>query len=72
MGETNSVSSKRVSLAAGPELQSLFGRGDEHARLVEEGLQVRLVVRDGMLTISGTETAVRVIVMAFGLRGAES
>ena len=60
MGETNSGSSKRVSLAAGPELQSLFGRGDEHARLVEDGLQVRLVVRDGMLTISGSENAVGV------------
>jgi phosphate starvation-inducible PhoH-like protein len=60
MGETDSGSLKRVSLAAGPELQGLFGRGDEHARLVEEGLRVRLVVRDGMLTISGTEEAVGV------------
>ncbi len=60
MGETNSVGVKRVSLAAGSELQGLFGRGDEHARLVEEGLRVRLVVRDGMLTISGGEGAVAV------------
>ena len=60
MGETNSVGLKRISLAAGPELQGLFGRGDEHARLVEEGLRVRLVVRDGMLTISGAEVAVAV------------
>jgi phosphate starvation-inducible protein PhoH and related proteins len=60
MGETNNVDLKRVSLAAGPELQGLFGRGDEHARLVEEGLRVRLVVRDGMLTILGTEDAVAV------------
>ena len=60
MGETNSVGVKRISLAAGPELQGLFGRGDEHVRLVEEGLQVRLVVRDGMLTISGAEGAVAV------------
>ncbi len=60
MGETDSGNSKRVALAAGPELQGLFGRGDEHARLVEEGLRVRLVVRDGMLTISGTEEAVGV------------
>ncbi len=60
MGETNSVGLKRISLAAGPELQGLFGRGDEHARLVEEGLRVRLVVRDGMLTISGAEGAVAV------------
>ena len=60
MGETNSVGLKRISLAAGPELQGLFGRGDEHARLVEEGLRVRLVVRDGMLTISGAEGPVAV------------
>jgi phosphate starvation-inducible PhoH-like protein len=60
MGETNSVGLKRISLAAGPELQGLFGRGDEHARLVEEGLRVRLVVRDGMLMISGAESAVAV------------
>ena len=60
MGETNTAGSKRISLPAGPELQGLFGRGDEHARLVEEGLRVRLVVRDGMLTISGSESAVAV------------
>ena len=60
MGETNSVGLKRISLAAGPELQGLFGRGDEHARLLEEGLHVRLVIRDGMLTISGAEGAVTV------------
>ena len=60
MGETNSVDVKRVSLTAGPELQALFGRGDEHARLVEEGLRVRLVIRDGMLTISGAEGAVAI------------
>jgi len=60
MGETNSVDLKRVSLTAGPELQALFGRGDEHARLVEEGLRVRLVIRDGMLTISGAEGAVAI------------
>ena len=36
-------------------MQVLFGRGDEHARLVEDGLHVRLFLRDGMLTISGKE-----------------
>jgi phosphate starvation-inducible PhoH-like protein len=51
---------KRISLAAGPELQGLFGRGDEHARLVEEELGVRLVIRDGLLTISGAEGPVAV------------
>jgi phosphate starvation-inducible PhoH-like protein len=60
MGETNSVGVKRVSLPAGPELQALFGRGDEHARLVEEGLGVRLLIRDGMLTVSGAEGAVAI------------
>ncbi len=59
MGETD-VELKRVSLAAGPELQSLFGRGDEHARLLEEGLKVRFIVRDGLLTVSGAEGAVAV------------
>jgi phosphate starvation-inducible PhoH-like protein len=66
MGETNSVELKRVSLAAGPELQSLFGRGDEHVRLLEEGLRVRLVVRDGMLTIIGSEGAVGVAEQVVG------
>jgi len=60
MGETNCVDVKRVSLTAGPEMQALFGRGDEHVRLVEEGLGVRLVIRDGMLTISGAEGAVAI------------
>ena len=39
-------------------MQALFGQGDEHVRLVEEGLRVRLVVRDGMLLISGAEGGV--------------
>jgi phosphate starvation-inducible PhoH-like protein len=55
MVEPSSADGKRVSLAAGPEMQGLFGRGDEHARLVEDGLHVRLFLRDGMLTISGRE-----------------
>jgi phosphate starvation-inducible PhoH-like protein len=55
MVEANSVEAKRVSLAAGPEMQFFFGRGDEHARLVEDALHVRLFVRDGMLTISGQD-----------------
>jgi phosphate starvation-inducible PhoH-like protein len=36
-------------------MQELFGRGDEHARLIEEGLRVRLILRDGKLSISGAE-----------------
>jgi phosphate starvation-inducible PhoH-like protein len=39
-------------------MQGLFGRGDEYARLVEDGLRVRFVVRDGKLTISGSEASV--------------
>src|SRR5574341_2625598 len=66
MGETGSGGLKRVSLAAGPEMQGLFGRGDEHARLVEDELRVRLVVRDGMLTISGAEGAVAVAEQVVG------
>jgi phosphate starvation-inducible PhoH-like protein len=53
MVEPNSLEGKRVSLAAGPEMQGLFGRADEYARLVEDALSVRFFVRDGMLTISG-------------------
>ena len=58
MSESSTPEGKRVSLVAGPEMQGLFGRGDEHARLVEDALHVRLVVRDGMLTISGQDEGV--------------
>jgi phosphate starvation-inducible PhoH-like protein len=58
MSESSTPEGKRVSLVAGPEMQGLFGRGDEHARLVEDALHVRLVVRDGMLTISGHDEGV--------------
>jgi len=51
MAETDQIDLKQVSLVAGPEMQGLFGRGDEYARLVEDGLRVRFVVRDGKLTI---------------------
>jgi phosphate starvation-inducible protein PhoH and related proteins len=58
MAETDQIEVKRVSLVAGPEMQALFGQGDESARLVEDGLRVRLIVRDGKLTISGGEASV--------------
>ncbi|MEI8189759.1 MAG: PhoH family protein, partial [candidate division NC10 bacterium] len=58
MTETDQIDVKQVSLVAGPEMQGLFGRGDEYARLVEDGLRVRFVVRDGKLTISGSEASV--------------
>ena len=58
MTETDQIDLKQVSLVAGPEMQGLFGRGDEYARLVEDGLRVRFVVRDGKLIISGSEASV--------------
>ena len=66
MGEPGNGGLKRLSLAAGPEMQGLFGRGDEHARLMEDGLGIRLVVRNGMLTISGSEGAVAVAEQVVG------
>ena len=58
MEDTQQIEVKRLALAAGPEMQGLFGRGDEHARLLEDALHVRFVVRDGMLTISGKDESV--------------
>jgi phosphate starvation-inducible PhoH-like protein len=66
MGEPGNGGLKRLSLAAGPEMQGLFGRGDEHARLMEDVLGIRLVVRDGMLTVSGSEGAVAVAEQVVG------
>jgi len=66
MGEPGNGGLKRLSLTAGPEMQGLFGRGDEHARLMEDGLGIRLIVRDGMLTISGSEGAVAVAEQVVG------
>jgi phosphate starvation-inducible PhoH-like protein len=66
MAESNNREDKRVSLAAGPEMQGLFGRGDEYARLVEDALHVRFFVRDGMLTISGKDESVAVAEQVVG------
>ena len=49
---------RQVPLPSGGDIQALFGRNDEHIRMVEEHLHVRLVARDGLLTISGTEEEV--------------
>lgn len=46
---------RQVALPSGPKIQALFGRNDEHMRMVEDALQVRVVARDGLLTISGAE-----------------
>ncbi len=58
MSDTEHERGTRVSLAAGPEMQGLFGRGDQHARLVENELGVQFVLRNGFLTISGAEASV--------------
>ena len=48
----------KASRAVGAEVQALFGRGDENIRLIEEDLKVRLVLRDGQLTVSGSPEGV--------------
>ncbi|HEY4720193.1 MAG TPA: PhoH family protein [Candidatus Methylomirabilis sp.] len=53
-------------MPSGIGLQALFGRNDEHIRMVEEALQVRLVARDGMLTISGPEEQVGIAEKVIG------
>ncbi|HEY7677803.1 MAG TPA: PhoH family protein [Candidatus Methylomirabilis sp.] len=55
---TKEGSTAKVSRPVGAEVQALFGRGDENVRLIEEELQVRLVLRDGLLTVSGSEDGV--------------
>ncbi len=47
------TNAKQVNLKPGAELQSLFGQGDEHLKAIEEALHVRLVPRNGHLTITG-------------------
>jgi len=44
---------KTASLPVGGEIQQLFGRKDEIRRLIEEALQVKLVARDGLVSIQG-------------------
>ncbi|HSB69233.1 MAG TPA: PhoH family protein [Candidatus Methylomirabilis sp.] len=66
MAEKGTEAPKRISLAVGPEMQALFGQGDEHVRLVEDGLHVRLLVRDGMLMISGAEGGVGIAQQVIG------
>ena len=44
---------KKVSLPIGEEIQQLFGRRDEVRRLIEETLQVKLIARDGLVSIQG-------------------
>jgi len=44
---------KKVSFPIGEEIQHLFGRKDEVRKLIEEALQVKLVARDGLVSIQG-------------------
>jgi phosphate starvation-inducible PhoH-like protein len=44
---------KKVSLPIGEEIQQLFGRKDEVRKLIEETLQVKLVARNGLVSIQG-------------------
>ncbi|WP_337287855.1 PhoH family protein [Candidatus Methylomirabilis sp.] len=51
---------KKVSLPIGEEIQQLFGRKDEVRKLIEEALQVKLVARDGLVSIQGEASDVAV------------
>ncbi|MFQ5881460.1 MAG: PhoH family protein [Candidatus Methylomirabilales bacterium] len=57
---------RQLHLPPGREIQALFGRNDEHMRMVEDYLQVRLVARDGLLTISGSEEQVGIAEKVIG------
>ena len=50
----------KVSLSIGEEIQQLFGRKDEIRKLIEEALQVKLVARDGLVSIHGEASDVAV------------
>lgn len=49
---------RQAPLPSEAKIQALFGRNDEYIRMVEDYLHVRLVARDGLLTISGPEQQV--------------
>lgn len=49
---------KRISIEVGSEAQSLFGIHDEYSKLIENSLKVQLLLRDGVLTLSGSAPAV--------------
>ncbi len=51
---------KKVSLPIGEEIQQLFGRKDEVRKLIEEALRVKLVARNGLVSIQGEATDVAV------------
>ena len=47
-------------------MQALFGRHDEHIRIVEDALHVRMTARNGLLTISGPEEQVAIAEKVIG------
>jgi len=49
---------KKISLQIGSEIQSLFGINDEYSKLIEDSLKIQLLLRDGVLTLSGSVSAV--------------
>src|SRR5574337_68149 len=51
---------KKVSLPIGEEIQQLFGRKDEVRKLIEEALRVKLIARDGLVSIQGEASDVAV------------
>ena len=53
-------SDKKVSLPIGEEIQQLFGQKDEVRKLIEEALQVKLVARNGLVSIQGEPSDVAV------------
>jgi phosphate starvation-inducible PhoH-like protein len=50
---------KRIPLEVGSEIQSLFGTHDEFLRLIEDSLKIQLILREGVLTLSGSPSAVQ-------------
>ncbi len=66
MKEAHTTVRRQVFLPSGPKIQALFGRNDEHMRMVEDSLHVRLVARDGLLTISGPEQQVDIAEKVIG------
>ncbi|MFQ5657774.1 MAG: PhoH family protein, partial [Candidatus Methylomirabilales bacterium] len=57
---------RQIPLTPGQEIQALFGWHDEHIRMVEDSLHVRLVARDGLLTVSGSEEQVGIAEKVIG------
>ena len=50
---------KRIPLEVGTEIQNLFGTHDEFLRLMEDSLKIQLILREGVLTLSGSPSAVQ-------------